>query len=96
MSSNFRAETLLELTARGNVAVTCCCGHRGVLEGRKLARYYLVHMWDGRLHMVGDRLRCTRCRARSPSIRLTADEPTSDFGPRDERGWKQLVRRLRG
>lgn len=96
MSSNFRAETLLELTARGNVAVICRCGHRGVLEGRKLARYYLVHMWDGRLHMVGDHLRCTRCRAQSPSIRLTADAPTSDFGPRDERGWKLLVRRLRG
>ncbi len=76
--------------------VICRCGHRGVLEGRKLARYYLVHMWDGRLHMVGDHLRCTRCRARSPSIRLTADAPTSDFGPRDERGWKLLVRRLRG
>lgn len=97
MSANFRPETLSDLVRRGgNVSAKCGCGHRGVLDGKQLPRFFAVRLWNGRMHMIGDRLRCTRCGARQPRIGLTGDAPTSTFGPRDERGWKQLVRRLRG
>ncbi|KTT72606.1 hypothetical protein [Sphingomonas endophytica] len=96
MSANFRLETLMDLSGRGNAAVVCRCGHAGVIDGKKLWRYFLAHAWDTRLHMAGDHLRCTRCRARQPRIRLTSQKPTTDFGPRDDREWKELVRRLRG
>ncbi|GAA4217850.1 hypothetical protein GCM10022253_17310 [Sphingomonas endophytica] len=96
MSANFRPETLMELTRRGNVALKCRCGHRGVLNGPQLSKYFFVHQWNGRLHMVGDHLRCSRCGERQPRIRLTGEAPTSTFGPADERGWNELRRKLRG
>lgn len=96
MSANWRPETLMELTRRGNVRLTCRCGHKGVLDGPQLTKYFFVHQWNGRLHMVGDHLRCSRCGARHPRIRLTGDQPTSTFGPRDDRGWEALRRRMRG
>lgn len=91
MSANFRPETLMQLAGRGNVAAICRCGHRGVLDGPKLSRYFVLRLWDGRLHVVGDRLRCTRCGARSPTIRISGERPTIDFGPRDEGEWQQLL-----
>ena len=95
MSANWRAETIMELTARGNVALTCRCGHRGVLDGKQLARYFAVRLWNGRLHIAGDYLRCSRCNAHRPRIRLTGDAPTSTVGPSDEQSWQALRDRLR-
>lgn len=97
MGANFRPETLAELVGRGNVAVRCACGHRAVIDGPKLSRYFMAHIWDGRLHMVQDRLRCTRCRGKRVRLGLTFDLPTGpEWGPCSEREWKELVCRLRG
>lgn len=94
MSANFRAETVSELTRRGNVALTCRCGPRGVLDGKQLVRYFAVRLWNGRLHIAGDYLRYSRCNGRRPRIRLTGDAPTSTFGPSNEQGWQALRDRL--
>lgn len=96
MGANFRPETLLELTRRGNLAAICACGHRGVLDGRRLSRYFMTQGWNGRLHMVGDHLRCSCCGRRRPNIGLTFDLPRGPrWGPRDEGEWQQLMQRAR-
>lgn len=97
MGANFRPETLLELVARGNVAAICWCGHRGAIDGRRLARYFMARRWDGRLAFVGERLRCSHCGRRRPRVGLTHDLPTfPSWGPQDEAAWERLVKRLRG
>jgi hypothetical protein len=79
-----------------NLKVECVgCGHTGVLHGPKLWRWFAVHRWDGSLAKIGDHLRCSACRLRPTVFMPTSGGPTLDFGPRDERGWQDLIARLR-
>jgi hypothetical protein len=71
------------------------CGHRGVVEGPKLWRWFAVHRWDGTLAKIGEHMRCSVCRRRPISFAATPAEPSIDFGPKDEAGWQRLVQRLR-
>lgn len=71
MSANHRFESLLDLAHRDKgLEVRCLCGRLAVLEANALWRRFVRRGWDTRLHMVGDRLRCTGCGARRPSVRV--------------------------
>lgn len=98
MGANRKIETLTDLTRYdSNVRAVCRCGRKGVIDGRKLSRYFFVRRWDTRVHMVGGHLRCSNCGARPVQIGFCHDKPTGpEWGPRDERDWKRLVARLRG
>jgi hypothetical protein len=99
VSANHRYETLTEMVDGGrNVAAICDgCGHRGVVSGRKLARFFWVRRWDGRKHLIPGRLRCSRCGARPAHLWPVYAKPTGpEWGPRSEADWKRLVARVRG
>lgn len=79
-----------------NLGVECGnCGHRGVVEGAKIWRWFALHRWNGELNKVGEHMRCSVCRRRPTSLAPTPAEPSIDFGPRSEAEWKAAVQRLR-
>lgn len=100
MGANRKFETISDACPDFNLVVHCECGHRAVLDAEKLSRWFSMHIWDQRKHMVGEHLRCTRCRRKWPKARIRigicADLPTIDPFPKDEAGWKAKVRQLRG
>lgn len=98
MSANTRFETLFDVDRHGaNVLARCRCGHAGIVEGRKLMRYWMVMQWDYRLVVIGDHLYCSRCRRRPAQLRITRQPPTGPtWGPRTDADWRRLVERLRG
>jgi hypothetical protein len=72
VSANTRFETLMDVGRHGHgVEVRCACGRRVVLDGDELWGRFIKRGWNTRLHMVGDRLRCTACGRRRPSVRVT-------------------------
>ena len=80
-----------------NLLASCRCGHHGVLDGKRLARYYFVRRWNGRKHMIGDHLRCSSCGSRPVQVSPTFARPSGPgWGPGTEADWKRLVARLRG
>jgi hypothetical protein len=97
VSANHRFETLGEIAGKGfNVLARCACGHRGTVDSRKLARLFFVRRWDGRQHMIGSHLRCSRCGARPDRVEPSHGRPDGPaWGPRVEADWKRLVARLR-
>lgn len=99
MAANHRFETLSEMVGRGggNLKVACGCGHRSVVDGRKLSRLFFVQRWSGRRHMIRDHLRCSTCGARPERVEPTYAAATGpDWWPRTEADWKRLAARLRG
>lgn len=97
MGHNVKIETLHDIVRhKGNLRVLCQCGHVGVVDAEKTARWYACHNWDLRIFALGRHLRCTRCRGRPKAWRATAEWPSApDRFPRSEREWAQLVRALR-
>ena len=98
MGANTKIETLWDVTKHnGNLAVFCRCGHSSVVDAALLSRWYAAHCFDIKWHLIGDHLRCSQCKGRPERIRLTHQIPTAPTRfPRDEEGWKRLVKRLRG
>lgn len=98
MSANTKIENLSDyFRVARNLEVRCGCGHRSVVDGEKLARWFFIHLWDTRKHLIRDHLRCTRCGNRPSEIRPASNAPTApDRFPRDEAAWKRAVARLRG
>lgn len=98
MSANHRYETLGDIRKHSaNVACRCACGHASIVDGAKLSRWYFIHLWDTRLLVLGDHLRCSQCGRRPDDVRPTAQLPNApDRFPKDEDGWKRAVRKLRG
>lgn len=96
MSANHRFETLAEIAGSGsNIHARCACGHAGVIDGRRLARYFFVRRWNGRKHMIGDHLRCSICGQRPARVAPTfAAVHGPGWGPATEGDWKRLVARL--
>jgi hypothetical protein len=79
-----------------NLAAECSnCGHRGVVDGPKLWRWFALHRWDGSLLKIGEHMRCSICRRRPTALDATSDAPSIDFGPRNDAEWKAAVERLR-
>jgi hypothetical protein len=98
VGANWRYETLSEIAGRGRNLLVVCegCRRRRVLSGAKLARYFFVRRWDGRKHMIADRLRCIGCGARPSRWHDTAALPDGpEWGPQNEGDWRRLVARLR-
>jgi hypothetical protein len=98
MGANLKIETLLDLAKHGlNVDVLCWCGHRSIVDGAQLRRWYMCHRHDLRWIAAGEHLFCSRCWARPQWFGLSKRPPTApDRFPRNEAEWSQLVRRLRG
>lgn len=101
MGANIKVETLGDIVRRQmNVDVTCGCGHRGILDGAKLERWYACHMWSTRIDRVREHLYCLRCGGRPDSVRIrpTSYAPTAAKGrfPANEDAWRRLVKGLRG
>src|SRR3546814_15201075 len=79
-----------------NVAATCAfCGHRGIVDGAFLWRWFALHRWNSRPENIIEHMRCSVCRRRPSLMEATDEAPTVSFGPRDEREWQQVVARLR-
>jgi hypothetical protein len=96
MGANIRLETPYLDRHHGNLECICFCRHRGIVDGRKLARWFFLHMWDSRLMAVRDHLRCSKCGKRPEFVRATGRKPNApDRFPKDEAAWKRLVKRLR-
>lgn len=80
-----------------NVGAECGnCGHRGVVNGAKLWRWFQIHRWDGAIGKVGQHMRCSVCRRRPTNLAPTPADPSIDFGPQSEPEWQAVVKRLRG
>nr|WP_231708377.1 hypothetical protein [Sphingomonas populi] len=80
-----------------NLSVECgSCGHQGVVDGPKLWRWFAVHRWNGSIERVGQHLRCSVCKRRPSKLEATQAQPSVEFGPRSEREWQAVVKRLRG
>ena len=81
----------------GNVVARCACGHRGVIDQKKLLRYFMVHRWDQRVHLIARRLKCSRCGKRPQRVGVSSRDPLGPaWGPQTEEDWKRLIKRLRG
>jgi len=78
------------------------CDHAGIVGSYDTCTYFRLHRWSDALdRFMGqsalDRFRCTRCGDKAGSARPTEKPATVDrFFPADDRGWKMLMRRLRG
>jgi hypothetical protein len=100
MGANKKVETLEDVVRhKFELGIRCWCGHVGTISARDTVRWFVCHGWDTRVSMVGRHLWCSGCRRRRPSVRIGISAGTPvDWGryPRDEDGWKQLVKRLRG
>ena len=70
-------ETLQDLSRhRLNLAVTCRCGNKSVLDGRRLHSRFMRANWMSTLRMARQRLRCTKCAHRYPEVEPTDAEVT--------------------
>lgn len=93
-------ETLGDLAGKDwNLGVRCECGHRGIVDARQTSRWFACHRWDTRKSALPAHLWCSRCRRRGriTGMGVSAETPR-DLGrfPRNEDGWRALVKRLRG
>ena len=97
MGADIRLRRLSDYVRReANLQVVCTCGHVSVLDTEKLRRWFFCHGWYDALEVVAVHLRCSACRGRPIRLRPTPDSPTGpDWGPRHEKEWKNLVKRLR-
>jgi hypothetical protein len=98
VSANVRLNSLEDVTAnRGNLRVTCGCGHVGVVDADRCCRWYRLHRWGTELEwQLSQHLRCSRCGGSPIELRMTFEPPSApDRFPRNEDGWRQLWRRLR-
>ena len=97
MGANARIETLTDLIRQnGNVLVACSCGHRSIVDARRLARWYACHGWTTRIAQIGTHLKCSRCGKRPATISNTYGAPTGPpWGPVTDADWQKLVKRLR-
>lgn len=98
MGHNHKIENLSDyFRVARNLEVRCGCGHRSVVDGEKLSRWFFIHMWDTRKHRIREHLRCSRCGQRPESIRPASNAPTApDRFPKDEAAWKRKVARTQG
>lgn len=80
-----------------NVSARCACGHRGIIDQKKLQRYFMVQRWDERVHLIARRLKCSRCGRHPVRVSAAHHEPMGPpWGPATEDDWKRLIKRLRG
>lgn len=84
-----------------NIHLTCInghCSHTGVADAWCVDTWFRLHRWPQAVEAAADRrFRCTACGSKGAHMRPTDEAPTIlDFFPADDRGWKALVRRLRG
>ncbi|SOB86753.1 hypothetical protein SAMN06297144_1862 [Sphingomonas guangdongensis] len=98
MSANTRIDSLWDVTRIGsNLAVFCDCGHSSIVDAKRCARWYGVHRFDIRWHVLARHLRCTKCRGRPSHLRVTHQLPTApDRFPKTEDQWNALIKRQRG
>lgn len=98
MGANIRLRSLGDYIHHGgNVLVECrACAHRGVLDARKLQRWYYCHRWSEQIEVLGQHLYCRECRGRAGRIRPTLDKPDRPNWMSLESDWARLVKRLRG
>src|SRR3546814_6911437 len=61
------------------------CGHRGIVDGAFLWRWFALHRWNSRPENIIEHMRCSVCRRRPSLMEATDEAPTVSFGPRDER-----------
>lgn len=72
------------------------CRYGAVLDGEKLYRWFAAHGWNNGLARVSLRLRCSRCRARPESVRVTSERVNGPaWGPRSEANWVAAMKRAR-
>src|SRR3546814_3238066 len=83
-----------------NIRATCTsrpCGHSRVLRAHTLYRLAALKGWQKTLGSMAMRMRCTVCGHRGASLKGTIEPPDPiQPGPKTERDWKLLQRRLRG
>ena len=98
MGANFKWESLHDLADKWNLAVHCECGHTGVFDPQRLARWFLCNQWSCQRHRIAERLICRSCgrRGRGSQMRIgiTANLPTSDPFPKSEDVWRALTERI--
>src|SRR3546814_3554096 len=82
------------------IRATCTsrpCGHSRVLRAHTLYRLAALKGWQKTLGSMAMRMRCTVCGHRGASLKGTIEPPDPiQPGPKTERDWKLLQRRLRG
>ena len=65
-------ETLRELSRhRLNLAVTCRCGNKSVLDGHRLHSRFARENWMSTLRAARQHLRCTKCAHLYPEVEPT-------------------------
>lgn len=98
MGMNIKMETVSDIARkRFNVACRCGrCGHKAVVDGLKLARWFHYHMWSSHIDEIARRVRCSKCRAKVPDVTITTALPSNPKWMDSESNWKDLHRRLRG
>ncbi|TPG13202.1 hypothetical protein EAH84_07330 [Sphingomonas oligophenolica] len=72
-----------------------------IVSAWEAATWFRLHRFSTSFDGFGDsayeHFRCTACNAKAGTLRPTEERPTvTTFFPADEKGWKMLVRRLRG
>ena len=78
VSAKHRAETLSDLLrVCRNLEVRCSCGWRSIVDGENFARWLFINRFDTRIHMLRDRLRCSRCGGRPDRLRPASGKPTA-------------------
>jgi hypothetical protein len=98
MGANFKWECLHDLAGKWQLAVHCVCGHAGAIDAARLARWFMCHGWSTRKSRIAEHLYCSECRKKGRGrmrVGITANLPTSDPFPKNEEGWRFLVKRLR-
>ncbi|RJF92970.1 hypothetical protein [Sphingomonas cavernae] len=74
------------------------CGHTRIVDAQPLFDLCRAKGWNMHLDHMMNRLKCSRCGAKWPLLKATAQPPDSGpaLGPTTDEEWKRLVRRARG
>jgi hypothetical protein len=99
MGANKKIEDLADVRRHGfQLGIRCWCGHHGTLDIDETLRWFHCHQWSTSSFACRRHFRCSRCRRKGRvRLGLSADLPV-DHGryPRDQAGWADLVKQLRG
>lgn len=78
-----------------NIQFECACDHKGVVDAKKLDRWFSAHGWNGAREVIGGHMKCMRCGNRPGYHRATPAPPDRPDWMEHEWQWEALVKRLR-